>query len=302
MPPSCLSRMIRNHSSMSVGGIDSDALITNCIIAENIGRDHGGGVRGSPTIKDCVITGNSVEAGRGGGLYCENGARISNCVVATNLALSGLFFEDWVDGEAAGIYCEDPNVFINQTTIVGNFAEGTAGGIYGSPTVTNSIIWANTSPNEPQMLGNPNISYSDVQGGWPGEENTHTDPCFVAIGYWDSNNTPEWPWDDFLADGDYHLKSEGGRWNPSSDSWVVDDLTSPCIDAGDLMSPVGLEPFPNGGIVNMGAYGGTAEASKSYFGQPPCETIVAGDINGDCTIDFRDFRLMALHWCKDNEP
>ena len=43
-----------------------------------------------------------------------------------------------------------------------------------------------------------------------------------------------------------------------------------------------------------------AEASKSYFGRPPCETIVAGDINGDCEIDFEDFRLMALHWCEDN--
>ena len=42
------------------------------------------------------------------------------------------------------------------------------------------------------------------------------------------------------------------------------------------MSPIGLEPFPNGGFVNMGAYGGTPEASKSYFGGPGCETIVAG--------------------------
>jgi hypothetical protein len=85
---------------------------------------------------------------------------------------------------------------------------------------------------------------------------------------------------------------------PKQRSWVEDDATSPCIDAGDPMSPVGYEPFPNGGIVNMGAYGGTAEASKSYFGEPPCETIVAGDINGDCEVNFLDFRLMALHWLR----
>ena len=64
------------------------------------------------------------------------------------------------------------------------------------------------------------------------------------------------------------------------------------------MGPVGPEPFPNGGIVNMGAYGGSGEASKSYFGRPLCEIIVAGDINGDCRIDFRDFALMALHWAE----
>jgi hypothetical protein len=80
---------------------------------------------------------------------------------------------------------------------------------------------------------------------------------------------------------------------------VVDDVTSPCIDAGDPICPIGYESFPNGGIINIGAYGGTPEASKSYFGKPSCETIVAGDINGDCTVNFLDFWLMALHWLED---
>ena len=52
----------------------------------------------------------------------------------------------------------------------------------------------------------------------------------------------------------------------------------------------------------MGAYGGTAEGSKSYFGQSPCETIVAGDINGDCRVDFLDFAFMSLHWLEDRNP
>ena len=42
----------------------------------------------------------------------------------------------------------------------------------------------------------------------------------------------------------------------------------------------------------MGAYGGTAQASKSYFGRPLCETIIAGDINGDCHVDFADIILL----------
>jgi hypothetical protein len=67
------------------------------------------------------------------------------------------------------------------------------------------------------------------------------------------------------------------------------------------MSPIGPEPFPNGGFVNMGAYGGTAEASKSYFGEPVQETIVAGDINGDGEVDQTDLDIMALHWT-DTEP
>jgi hypothetical protein len=48
----------------------------------------------------------------------------------------------------------------------------------------------------------------------------------------------------------------------------------------------------------MGAYGGTAEASKSYFGKPVCETMIAGDINGDCKVDFKDLTLMAMNWLR----
>ncbi|UCD29281.1 MAG: hypothetical protein JSV03_02030, partial [Planctomycetota bacterium] len=111
--------------------------------------------------------------------------------------------------------------------------------------------------------------------------------------------------------GDYHLKSQAGRYdpNPPAADWVRDEVTSPCIDASDPNSSIGQEPFPNGGIVKMGVYGGTAEASKSYFGEPVCEIIVAGDINGDCKVDFKDFAIMALHWlesveqvlCADNQ-
>ncbi|MGE5297311.1 MAG: hypothetical protein ACM3VT_21005 [Solirubrobacterales bacterium] len=94
--------------------------------------------------------------------------------------------------------------------------------------------------------------------------NIDVDPLFADRGHWDPNGTPEDPNDDFFVEGDYHLKSQAGRWDPNSQDWVLDDVTSPCIDAGDPNDPVGDEPFPNGNRINMGAYGGTAEASKSY--------------------------------------
>jgi len=62
---------------------------------------------------------------------------------------------------------------------------------------------------------------------------------------------------------DFHLKSKAGRWSPKLRKWVQDDISSPCIDAGDPTSSFSDEPLPNGGRVNMGAYGNTAEASKS---------------------------------------
>ena len=199
-----------------------------------------------------------------------------------------------------GVYFERSNLVINNSTLTGN---GTTG-LYCSDSyslpgnrvlVTNSIFWAN-EPN--QISGKTDlvtINYSNIQGGWSGQGNIYAEPYFFEPGHWNPN-------DDFWIDGDYHLKSQAGRWDPNSQSWVQDEVTSPCIDAGDMASPIGFEPFPNGGIVNMGAYGGTTEASKSYFGQPVCETIIAGDINGDCTVDFADFAIMAAHWLEDNTP
>jgi hypothetical protein len=162
-----------------------------------------------------------------------------------------------------------------QASVVNNIITGNTGcgGIYclnGTAMPVRNDVWGNS------CLLLPNADYVGCE---PGETDISVDPLYA-----DPPN------------GDYHLKSQTGRWNLKTQSWIKDNVTSPCIDAGNPMSPIGLEPFPNGGRINMGAYGGTAEASKSYFGEPPCETIIAGDINGDCKVNFTDFEIMALHW------
>ena len=42
----------------------------------------------------------------------------------------------------------------------------------------------------------------------------------------------------------------------------------PMVDGGDYETPVGAEPSPNGARVNLGYYGGTAEAETTPVGQP----------------------------------
>ena len=54
---------------------------------------------------------------------------------------------------------------------------------------------------------------------------------------------------------DVHLKSKFGRWR--NGGWFFDDVTSPCIDAGDPASDYALEPAGNGGRINLGRYGNT---------------------------------------------
>lgn len=277
--------IISNNKGIN-GGIYSMGAISYCTIENNTSDFLGGGagIYGSPAVDHCVIRNNRTLPGCGGGIYFTSSAgTISNSIIAGNSAGSGDVMGTWYHGVGGGICCQG-NPTITECTIRGNSA-ARGGGVYGDAIITNCILWDNTAPNEPTISGDPNVSYSDVDGGWPGVGNIAMDPCFADV-----NN------------GDYHLKSQAGRWDPNSQDWVVDDLTSPCIDTGNPQHPIGYEPFPNGGIVNMGAYGGTAEASKSCFGGAACETIVAGDINGDCVVDFRDMCIMAMHWCRDGSP
>jgi hypothetical protein len=91
------------------------------------------------------------------------------------------------------------------------------------------------------------------------------------------------------AGGDYHLKSERGRYWPAHDVWVLDDVTSPGVDGGDPSIYPGEEPMPNGGRINMGAYGGTAYASMS-------EWPIEEDNNRDGIVNFLDFANLAARW------
>lgn len=104
--------------------------------------------------------------------------------------------------------------------------------------------------------------------------NISVDPCFADP-----------------CNGDYHLKSEAGRWDPSSESWVLDSETSLCIDAGNPGCPVGDEPDPNGNRINMGAFGGTGEASKS-----PDGWAFLGDLTNDWQVDANDLQLFGDYW------
>ena len=165
-------------------------------------------------------------------------------------------------------------------------------GYNSSPTVTNSIFWDN-NVNEiyNESLSDPCIAYCNILGcgssgaGWnaylgtDNGGNIDADPLFV----------------DAVA-GDYHLKSQAGRWdaaaNGGAGDWVLDDATSPCIDAGDPCDPVGDESMPNGGRVNMGAYGATAQASRTPW--PECWEYLTqchGDCDGSGDVDTVDWPI-----------
>ena len=207
---------------------------------------------GMPDIIGCRIVSNQ---GNGIEISGEAYPTVSHCILAGNSGF-GVFItdRDTSGGDAAYL----PT--IQNCTI----AQNMAGGLKGeSCEVTNSIIYFNGSDADtPQIIGDKvAVSYSCVQGSTGGLGVIGADPCFATLDSWaDIDSLP----DDGTAwiRGDYHLLSESGRWDIDTQRWVYDDCTSPCINWGDRSYAVDWEPLPHGGRVNIGAYGGTKQASK----------------------------------------
>jgi hypothetical protein len=243
------------RNSADVGGaIDTsacDSRLDGCSFTGNAAPSGGGlySISSPLTIRHCLFAGNgSGTASRrpfgthreGGAIYLSGSASVSNCTFHGNLAQKGR------------------SIWMSQSDVA----------------LTNCILWDADDPVCADEGDRPSVTYSDLPGTWPGEGNIEVDPCFAQPGYWDPNGTPDEMHDDFWVDGDYHLRSRAGRWVPGSRTWTTDETSSLCIDAGDPNSPIGDEPSPNGGRVNIGAYGGTVEASMSWT--PPRPDEIAG--------------------------
>lgn len=207
-----------------------NSLFTNCVFTENTSSGGGGAINtysADTTLTNCIFSKNQAQT-YGGGIRGSNDSNVTltNCTFSGNSAASGSSIACTADDENGQV----PSTFYVINCIIRDGGNEIWKGDQSKITVTYS-----------------NVPNSQGTGLWSGQGNINVDPCFA-----NEDN------------GDLHLKSQAGRYDPNSESWAIDDLTSPCIDAGDTNSLVGDEPLPNGGIINMGAYGGTAEASKSF--------------------------------------
>lgn len=149
----------------------SSLVIANCLFAENATDPSATGGKGgaiyllnsSPLILQCLFAINSAKgtaAGKGGAIFLDNSSpTIRNCTFSAN-------------------------------EVGGNAAAGNGGALYAlsgsSPVIENSIIWNNTDPASPGSVssiggsGTPVVSYSLIQGGFPGGTNIlDTDPQFT---------------------------------------------------------------------------------------------------------------------------
>ena len=232
--------------------------VTNCIFTGNLAGYGGGMSNGynNPTVTNCTFIGNSA-AYDGGGMfnYWYSNAVVINCAFIGNSAsyYGGGMGNEYSSGLTVTNCTFSGNMSINGTVLACGFWVQE---YPNSVTMANCIIWNGLD----WLWNNDNstitISYSDVNGGWPGTGDIDADPCFVG-------------------NGNYRLLSG-----------------SPCIDAGNNSAvPAGvttdLDGFPrfidgdcnDSNIVDMGAY-----------------EFLRSDINHDGFVNLTDFALLALQW------
>ncbi len=222
------------HRGGAMDNYETGAILINCIFTKNSSRESGGGICNGSWVRQ----------------------KLTNCTFVANVA-------DQDGGGISNLYSFEGSTSLTNCMFVGNSAEKgnslTCARTYldGQSTIqlSNCILWDGGNEIWNGEASKITIAYTDIWGGqtaiydpcgvviWA-EGNIDVDPCFVEPGYWDQNDTPDQPWDDFWVDGDYHLLED-----------------SPCINAGDPNHPydpneTDLDGNPRiiGGRVDMGAY------------------------------------------------
>ncbi len=247
-----------------MGNLQSRPMITNCTFSGNSAELVGGGMfnyHSNPTVTNCTFSGNSAGV-LGGGMFNEYGdPMVTNCTFSGNLASEqGGGMANWEysrptltnctfsDNSAVhyggGMYNNYSSPTLTNCTFSGNSASW-GGGMNNrwssSPRLINCILWGNT-PQEIYIEGGDTtvITYSDVQGGWPGTGNINADPLFV-----DSDI------------GDYHLLQNSACINAANNNSLPAD-TQDLDGDGNTAEPI---PFDIEGnprivydVVDMGPY------------------------------------------------
>ncbi|MHC4396844.1 MAG: right-handed parallel beta-helix repeat-containing protein [Planctomycetota bacterium] len=190
------------HGGGAIRCDNSSPVINNCIIKNNSAAWDGGGInnyRSAPTINNCVFIENSAIKNDGGAInnYRSNPI-ITNCtfinnsaydwgggirnVYSSNPVITNCLFSRNVSDEGGGIFNYDnSNPTILNCTFCGNSAPTGGSVVYNQEesyvTVINSIVWDNVGSEI--AGGGYNISYSNIEDGYPGEGNIDIDPGFA---------------------------------------------------------------------------------------------------------------------------
>ena len=228
--------------------------IVNCTFANNQAADAGGEGGAlhnansyTTVVENCIFWGNTASVANSDDINQENGElQISYTDVDTNEVLESSGTVNWGSGILDGL---DPY-----------FVGVVATGVLSAGVTFDADIGQST-------VSGGSFTVNEHAGRFVNADATQVRQLLIAS----NSTTTIWAWGDASSFGDngdsfqvhdYHLRSLKNHYTPAG--WVHDGQHSPCIDTGSS-APYGLEPLPNGGVINMGAYGNTLQASKEHI-------------------------------------
>ncbi len=312
-----------NTASNRGGGISfCNGLITNSKINGNWSGENGGALYDcNGPIINCTISDNYA-AYYGGGLYGCDGS-IANCIIWNNAAYAG----------GKQLYdCSDPTYSCIHDRV------GGLGNIDRYPHFVEPGHWdRNDTPgdNSDDFWVEGNYRLKSQMGRLRPSIYAYLDPTgdrFINLTDFAAFAHPSQQRGAFVpADMDKNGVVDLFDLSLLLDNYLMsyspvvrefDEVTSPCIDAGDQDSDFSGELWPHGKSINMGAYGGTNQAGLSlsevgsianldydpddnvdfndldlFIGKwLDTEILIAEDLNRDGTVDFLDHAIFADHW------
>lgn len=198
------------YSVVRAVGVDSTGVLDGFVIRNGsargspaTGTNIGGGLRitgGSPVIRNCIFENN--EALFGAGIAIGNGstATIDRCLFRNNATIGGgdagggvgisggaplvvnSIFHNNSANQGAGLFGEAVAGarIVNSTFSKNNAQLGSVTFVFESQaSVTNSIIWGNSSGFLKSALSVVDLTYTLVQDGYEGEGNLNANPLFI---------------------------------------------------------------------------------------------------------------------------
>ena len=182
-------------------------IIINCKFINNKSGGRGGAVSNDlgthPTFIGCTFINNTCDGGKGGAIYND-----FNC---SPTIINSVFYGNSADKGGAIGNDGGSHPTITNCTFIGNKADDMGAALYqgtgssNNPIVTNCIIWGNIAPVGPSEIVNfhfcnPVVTYSCVEGGYPGEGNFDANPLIMDAENFDFRLKPGSPCID-MGDG-----------------------------------------------------------------------------------------------------
>lgn len=241
----------------------------NLLMTENEIQECGRGVDFFSFSSNVELSGNMISGATNGGFWAEGA--ISK--FERNAIYSNAPYGVMVQSGSSTINMKHNIVFDNIGDGV-SFMSAATGSAVINNTIVNNSTGINLNNTDGSVIRNNIVAFNTTAGimadstsvlSWSNSYNcVYGSPAnysgFAFAGTGDISLDPLFAMGE-PVEFDFHLQSQAGRL--TCNGLTIDAATSPCIDAGDPTDTFGNEPMPNGGRVNMGAYGNTYEASRS---------------------------------------